>query len=182
MKKFTLLSGIAALATVGAVFAAWVFDTSTGSATKDASVTIAVDTEIEDAGIPGALAATSTIEGLKFVQSGDKKTTQLIDSDGESGNVTLTYTPAGSEVADYSYDVSVAVTANKDISAYVEFGTLANKDFVIDAENGSVVIAQSAIEGLFTPKADVITNAAEAQAFITLVTGLSLTVTFTITA
>ena len=118
MKKFTLLSAIAALATVGSVFAAWEFTTTTASVDADGSASISVTVD-KDVLISGGLTGTAkmtTKEGSEGTVSAGQKTTNKGDVVfAEKGSVadsyTITYSPGTNEQA-ASYNAVVTITAS----------------------------------------------------------------------
>lgn len=101
MKKFTKLAALAALATVGSVFAAWEFSGLDRVETEKSEVTINVDQNINAAGFTGTLVLTH--DGNKevdLVQSGINALSFKFVDDKESENqdsFTASYTPGVGE-------------------------------------------------------------------------------------
>ena len=102
MKKFTLLSSLAMLATVGGVFAAWTFNETAVSLDEDASVGVNVVQDVTN-NARGTFKVTSDVE-LTFDQLNTTENPWTTAVTG-SGNITITYTHNDTVDLNYDYDV-----------------------------------------------------------------------------
>ena len=92
MKKFTLYSALAALATVGSVFAAWTFTEGGNKNLDQQNLGITVDDQIKINGLNGD--ATVVFEDeptLIITQGNDKNAITKVDVEGD--DIVVTYTP-----------------------------------------------------------------------------------------
>lgn len=159
MKKFTLLSAIAALATVGSVFAAWEFTggQTSKSANADKSIAVTIDKTVTTiGGLSGE--ASMSLSGnvdVKYEQSATNSYVPVIneklDQDEAKGTFTVSYTPGTYEEAKESYSAVItikvasataglngtswthaAITLSKDQNSNVYSGTLSLEDLLKD--------------------------------------------------
>lgn len=115
MKKFAKFAGLAALATVGSVFAAWNF--TIGQQSINANLTDGVGVQVEQGIVNTGLSGTLT---LAHDTNGDNKVTVKQGNDGmfnfkfvdtSVDKITATYTPGtGEPYTDYNYTITLTFT------------------------------------------------------------------------
>ena len=108
MKKFSLFATLAAIATVGSVFAAWQFSEGKEQTGSKNDLAITVDNEV----IVSGLAGTTTVvcdpaPSFKIVQDGSGKSAMAVVA--TEGDIEVTYTPA-------EYETTTTVTITYTIS------------------------------------------------------------------
>lgn len=179
MKKLTIVAGLGLLATVGAVFAAWTFDTSgTSFETTAKEVTVTIDDSVTHTGNHGTLVLTKpSVPALKISQSSDKQSAAwytVVDDAlvayTPSGDITLTYTPAldEDEPLVFNYKVSWTLSITQDM---YDAGITIN-DTTDLTVSGDLYVAQSRLSSsvswasvLGNVKFPSLTNYTDAKAF-----------------
>lgn len=102
IKRFSLLAGIAALVTVGSVYATWDYITGGNIEGADTTLGVEITTKKETTGVAGALSFTET-PTLTINHAGDYVPVLEVD-----GDIKVTYTPAtGSQVNAVTCTISV---------------------------------------------------------------------------
>jgi len=182
MKKFTLLSGIAALATVGAVFAAWTFNEGQPSDPASTSITITVDEEIVTTGVAGTFTVTPTNAAtLKFSQ-GNNKNAKIELTNADDASYLLSYTDDASSDATYSYDVKATLTITGDLKNWIDGnGTVLGSETVTGTTAEVFTITDDDILDSLSSAANSITNASMASNFINAVKSSSISIVYTVT-
>ena len=112
MKKFTKLAALAALATVGSVFAAWQFTGLGRVETEKSEVTINVDQDIYTSGFNGQLVLTHNgNKAVNLVQSGiDALSFKFVDdiATEKQDSFTASYTPGiGEDTSRSAYMIGI---------------------------------------------------------------------------
>lgn len=111
MKKFTLMAGLVALATVGSVFAAWQFSASGGNKIANLNGGVGVtlkDTTIEIDGTSGTLSiAKKTGDGKVEIVQSSKNAYSIKFEDATAESYTATYEAGiGEQINDYDYTIT----------------------------------------------------------------------------
>ena len=167
MKKFTLLSGIAALATVGAVFAAWQFNENTPSI-NDGSVGITVMEGVETSA-RGTFAVSTTGDLAIYIsQSTNHKSSVVNVADGsEDSKVTVTYTHTDIVNSEYNYTVTWKISIPTELEPYFTSDEGSATITNVGSQN-SFEITIEQIKNSIHPVDNSITTAEAAQDFIDL--------------
>lgn len=112
MKKFTLIAGIAVIATVGSAFAAWTFEGQQAQTKVDGdNVGVIIDDDLVTTNMSGTLTIehTSGDGKVKMTQSGFGEYSFILEdqTDSDKDTYTVTYVPGyGEEIEKYHYQLS----------------------------------------------------------------------------
>lgn len=145
MKKFTLLSSLAALATIGSVYAAWTFNEGTVSLDQSKTVGVNVNEDVNAAGARGSFDVVAQDLAITFDQKNDGTLAWSTEATG-TGSITITYTHADVGNPYYDYGVTWKIVLPTDWGK--DFVTVnvnpTNLDFV-DGGATTVTISGAAI-------------------------------------
>lgn len=159
MKKFTLVAGLVAFATIGSVFAAWTFESS-GTLKDEDSLANGVgvvlsDTNIETDGISGVLSLSNSGDKLvKIVQGTPEEYTFKVEEYGSQELFTATYTPGiGEQINNYDYlfEFKFDITYDNHSITYsiVKKGTASTGDKKISFNDEGILVATSDLSPIF---------------------------------
>ena len=183
MKKLSLIAGLACLATVGGVFGAWVYGSTSAQTKETEKMTLTVESGVIN-NTNATLAATCDVE-LHFAPNAALNPTSYTVSDADTSNnesatLTVTKQTTGKDV---TYTVTAKVKVDGLSGYVVSEADISAGDPAVNENISTYTITDTAIvtavQGMAV--ANGIDTAAKATAFITAVATASITIEFTVT-